>query len=126
MQERSDPGSAIQPPVEATPSASAGTNNFFITLRRVSHVAMLVVGQNFLLGNKLAEILVAHFQHSVVDLAFQIVHCARRRPRDTRAVQGKYCRVTGTDELLLSFDPRIRSSDDHTNLQQYAQRRIPR
>src|SRR6266542_1710993 len=122
MQERSDPGSAIQPPVEATPSASAGTNNFFIRLRRVSHVAMLFLGQNFLLGNKLAEILVAHFQHSFVDLAFQIVHCARRRPRDTRAVQAKYCRLTGTDELLLSFDPRNRAAEVRTNWRQNAQR----
>src|SRR6266536_2080883 len=121
MQEGADSGPAIQPLVHATPSASTGTNNFFVRLRHVSHVAMFLSGQNFLFGNKLAEILVAHSQHSVVDLALQIVHRARGGARNARAIYGEYCRVTWTDELLLRFDPRNRTPEERTNWRQHAQ-----
>src|SRR5581483_903246 len=68
--------------------------------------------------------LVTHLQHAVVDLAFEIVHRARRRAAYSRTVHTEDGVVAWTNELLLRLDPRDGTTEMRTNRRQHAHRSI--
>ena len=123
VHQRSDADATIQPMVEALPSARIRMGRFSVRLLRVSHVAFLL-GENFLCRNELAEILVAHFQHAVVDLALEIVHRSRSWTGNTGAIEREDGGVAWTDKLLLRFNPRNRTAQVRANRRQHAHESI--
>src|SRR5438874_10712854 len=84
------------------------------------------LGEHFLCRNELAKILVAHFQDAALDLALEIVHRSRRRTGNARAIEREDGGVAWTNELLLRFHPRNRTTEMRTDRREHAQDAILR
>src|SRR5205823_14590913 len=114
MQERSHADANIEPAIEALEPLQMRFGRFSIRRLRVSHGAFLL-GEHLFCRNELAKILVAHFQGAALNLALEIVHWPRRRTGDTRTIEREDGSVAWTNELLLRFHPRNRTTQVRTD-----------
>src|SRR5205807_5250611 len=114
-----------EPLVDALPPVQMRLGRFSVRRLLVSHGTFLL-RENFFGRNELAEILVAHFQDAALDLALEIVHRSRRRTGNARAIEREDGGVAWTNELLLRFNPRNRTSEMRTDRREHAQDAILR
>ena len=64
--------------------------------------------------------MITHFQHAIVDFAFQFIHRPWRGPGNSRAVLCKHGHMTRANEFLLRFVPRNRTTKMRTDRRQDA------